>query len=116
MPNPDEQTPCRIQRRRTKGWRKPPNSVCVTRPGPFGNPFPGDVDPATAVDRYRRWLKGEMTAAEFNEHATWTWRNGFTDREEILRWLPWLRGKNVACFCHEGSPCHADVLLYQSNM
>ena len=31
--------PQRIQRRRTKGWRKPPNTVCIGRPGPWGNPF-----------------------------------------------------------------------------
>jgi len=31
--------PKRIQRRRTKGWKMPENTVCVTRPGMFGNPF-----------------------------------------------------------------------------
>ena len=31
--------PKRIQRKRTKGWRLPPNTVCVTRPGKWGNPF-----------------------------------------------------------------------------
>lgn len=108
--------PERIHRRRTKGWRMPPNTVSVTRPGPLGNPFLANDDPAAAVDHYRRWLSGEMTAAEFNEHATWTWRNGFTDREEILRRLPALRGKNVACFCRDGLPCHADVLLYLANL
>jgi hypothetical protein len=32
-------TPLRIQRRRTKGWKLPPNTASVTRPGKFGNPF-----------------------------------------------------------------------------
>ena len=31
--------PKRIQRRRTKGWKMPEGAVCVTRPGPWGNPF-----------------------------------------------------------------------------
>jgi hypothetical protein len=31
--------PIRIQRKRTKGWRLPPNTICVCRPGKFGNPF-----------------------------------------------------------------------------
>lgn len=31
--------PKRIQRKRTKGFRLPPNTVCVTRPGPLGNPW-----------------------------------------------------------------------------
>ena len=31
--------PERIQRRRTKGWRMPPNSVVISRPGEWSNPF-----------------------------------------------------------------------------
>src|SRR5690242_6951114 len=31
--------PVRIQLKRTKGWRMPPNTVKVTRPGKWGNPF-----------------------------------------------------------------------------
>ena len=33
------ETPKRIQRRRTKGWRMPPNTVYVGRPSKWGNPF-----------------------------------------------------------------------------
>ena len=33
-------TPIRIQRKRTKGWRMPPNTVYVGRPTIWGNPFP----------------------------------------------------------------------------
>ena len=29
----------RVQRSRTKGWRKPPNSVIVSRPALWGNPW-----------------------------------------------------------------------------
>ena len=31
--------PIRIQRKRTKGWRMPPNTVYVGRPTIWGNPF-----------------------------------------------------------------------------
>jgi Domain of unknown function (DUF4326) len=31
--------PSRIQRKRTRGWRMPANTICVTRPGKWGNPF-----------------------------------------------------------------------------
>lgn len=31
--------PLRIQRKRKSGWKMPANTVCVTRPGPWGNPF-----------------------------------------------------------------------------
>lgn len=33
--------PKRIQRKRTRGWKMPPNTVCVTRPGRWGNPYKG---------------------------------------------------------------------------
>lgn len=29
--------------------------------------------------------------------------------------LPELRGKNLACWCRSGEPCHADVLLELAN-
>lgn len=34
----------RVQLKRTKGWRMPPNTVKVCRPGLFGNPFTIDGD------------------------------------------------------------------------
>ena len=38
--------PIRIQRKRTKGWRMPANTVYVGRPSKFGNPFTlRQVDP-----------------------------------------------------------------------
>lgn len=42
--------PKRIQRRRTKGWRMPTNTVCVTRPGKFGNPF-------ETAEAFQRWIE-----------------------------------------------------------
>jgi hypothetical protein len=29
--------------------------------------------------------------------------------------LPELRGKNLACFCKPGEPCHADILIELAN-
>ncbi len=34
--------PVRIQLSRRKGYRKPPGAIVVSRPGPYGNPFPVD--------------------------------------------------------------------------
>ena len=39
--------PFAVQLRRAKGWRMPPNTRSVARPGPFGNPYRVQ-DPATA--------------------------------------------------------------------
>ena len=32
-------------------------------------------------------------------------------REEILRRLPELRGRDLMCWCAEGAPCHGETLL-----
>ncbi len=85
--------PERIQRKRTKGWRMPPNTVSVTRPGPWGN-YAGN----TAAD-FQRWID-EMPNAD---------RAFFFDK------LSELRGKNLACYCPKSQPCHADILLKLAN-
>ena len=123
-------TPKRIQRRRTLGWRMPPNTVSVTRPGPYGNPFTvkqavaaGYQDgPAMAVYAFREWIKGnpDFVSGE-NLHA----------RQRILNVLAVLRGAYLACFCKlcskhsdgkpfdvtcdDCDPCHVDVLLKIAN-
>ncbi|MEW5425126.1 DUF4326 domain-containing protein [Amorphus sp. 3PC139-8] len=44
------QAPHRVQFRRVKGWRMPTNTVLVSRPGRFGNPFRiADWDVSSAV-------------------------------------------------------------------
>jgi hypothetical protein len=103
--------PERIQRKRTKGWKMPPNTVCVTRPGPFGNPFtPGKdgpmgrkpLDKEGAVGFFRAMLRDpELRAAA-----------GYPSDDVIRRRLS---GKNLACFCGLDEKCHADVLLELAN-
>lgn len=95
--------PQRFQRRRVKGWRKPEGSVCVTRPGRFGNHAPGALeamargDSAGAVALYAAWLalpeQAYIVAAAKRE----------------------LRGKDLCCYCTPRSPCHADILLVVAN-
>lgn len=105
-------TPVRIQRRRTKGWRMPPNTVSVTRPGRWGNPFywkegldAGDPEWAkgTAAMLYGEWV---LHPHRFPE------RGKPPAVSEIKREL---RGKNLACFCKESEPCHAEFLLGVAN-
>lgn len=90
--------PQRIQRRRTKGWRMPKNTVSVTRPGPFGNPYRSQAfanGAEGAVDAYRYMIEN--------------------DADKLAAVKDQLRGKNLACFCAIGKPCHADVLLELAN-
>jgi hypothetical protein len=88
--------PVRIQLSRKKGWRMPENTVKVSRPGKWGNPFTvEDYGRQIAVSNYRIRLHGLIDI-------------GAVDLAE-------LRGKNLACFCPLDQPCHADVLLELAN-
>jgi len=102
--------PKRIQRRRVKGWRMPPNTVYVGRPTKWGNPYrvgqdivdfgKWEIRRATrrdVVDLFRRVLmqpEAEMFRREIRTH---------------------LRGKNLCCWCPLDKPCHADLLLEIAN-
>ena len=103
--------PKRIRLFRTKGWRMPENTVKVDRSGQkrWGNPFlwtgygkaldddDGRSQRAAAVADYRRWLL-QPEQAPLREAV----------RAE-------LSGKDLACWCPLGQPCHADVLLDLAN-
>ena len=107
--------PKRIQRKRTKGWTMPPNTVYVGRPTKYGNPFPVDIYGDKAISLYRRWLRGEMSVAEMNELSYYgDPRVGLPARRRLVQPHE-LRGKDLACWCKEGEPCHADILLELAN-
>jgi hypothetical protein len=40
---------------------------------------------------------------------------GYPRRNEMVRRLPELRGKDLMCWCSLDKPCHADVLLELAN-
>jgi hypothetical protein len=104
--------PERIQRKRTAGWKMPPNTVYVGRPTDYGNRYvigreiehidckivaPSDAKIATML--YREWIEWQ-----FSHFPSW---RGIIRRD--------LGGKNLACWCAPGQPCHADVLLELAN-
>lgn len=120
--------PIRIQRKRTKGWTMPENTVSVTRPGPYGNPFKighhyKKYDPGAGIPRMgMRFIYTE--AFEGYQDKTYT---TIKTVEESIEWYKWylstygedfikkikekLAGKNLMCWCRVGDPCHADLLL-----
>ena len=105
------QTPRRIQRQRTKGWRMPENAVYVGRPSRWGNPFEvgTDVTPQMAVERYALHLRDYFGwVDETFRRAFYPWPVKST---ELEAWVAPLRGKDLACWCPLDQPCHADVLL-----
>ena len=90
--------PRRVQLSRRKGSRLPPNTVVVARPSAWGNPFRiGARGIKTNADAVRRFQKA-------------FWMTEVHAAASIV-----LRGKNLACWCRLGEPCHADVLLAMAN-
>jgi hypothetical protein len=115
--------PKRIQRKRTKGWKMPPNTIYVGRGSKWGNPFKIYKDKMNSpllpygwriydkgqplrffsesgaiqqsINQYKKWLKKKIKSGELN--------------------ISELRGKNLACWCALDKPCHADVLLKIAN-
>jgi hypothetical protein len=100
--------PQRIQLSRRKGWRMPPNTVSVARPGPFGNPYVVGKDGTAAecVELYKRLLCGYLCLTSKATIAAQRWA---LDNAAVR--ISELSGKNLACWCRAGHPCHADVLL-----
>ena len=105
--------PHRVQLSRKKGWRMPPNTVSVARPGKWGNPFKiGELkafinndDPADKV------IVLPSTVAECVTAFRW-----MAMHSEVLPLVKdELRGKNLACWCALDAECHADVLLELAN-
>lgn len=113
-------TPLRIQLRRSKGWRMPPNTVKVDRTTKWGNPFKvGQRNPYGTVTHDAR-----HSAAIYA---------GFAPQNEVLKAMARdeLRGRNLACWCalcdlhRDGKPlgedcphcerCHVDTLLPIAN-
>jgi uncharacterized protein DUF4326 len=92
--------PIRIQRKRSKGWRMPPNTIYVGRPTKWGNPY---------VNESPAKLKA-LFAAMWEARVKY-----FPKHNRHMQGLEQLRGKNLACWCPLDQPCHADVLLEIAN-
>lgn len=108
----------RIQRKRTKGWRMPLNTVYVGRGSKYGNPY-----------KVLNWHSGYRVKNEFNgslSKAIYSTEEEATARachlyEFYLRrkyqgaalyeFIAPLKGKDLACWCALDKQCHADVLL-----
>jgi Domain of unknown function (DUF4326) len=91
--------PKRIRLQRTRGWRKPTDAVVVARPTRWGNPYRigVDGDRQQCVEQYRQALTDG--------------RLGFT----VVDVRRELAGKDLACWCPDKAPCHANVLIDVAN-
>jgi hypothetical protein len=123
-----QRAPQRIQRLRKPGFDLQAESLRLNRREAFcvdcttkwfGNPFTiesakaagcvnGQIDGrGWAVWAFEEWLKPD---------GDLQFRRLYPERRTALLANLWrLRGKNLACFCAQGEPCHADVLLRVAN-
>lgn len=102
--------PIRLQLSRRKGYSLQAAAIAanglaavnVARPSAWGNPYRvGEFfTQAEAVEAFRERWDMMLSARKFSARRS----------------LDELRGKNLACWCKPGDPCHADVLLELANM
>jgi hypothetical protein len=104
--------PARIQLRRTKGWRMPPNTLKVDRTTKWGNPFRPNQrhDKAYCAKLFEYMAGGYICMID---------KPSPDEQRAYLKMakknIGQLRGKNLACWCKAGDSCHADVLLRIAN-
>lgn len=113
-------SPIRLQLSRRKGFDLQAHSLAtnglsavnVARPSKWGNPWKvGDTFLFVNAGGRVQARRSGMTQAEAVEK--FRYRECPPPRSwEIIRDL---RGKNLACWCKPGSPCHADILLELAN-
>jgi hypothetical protein len=104
-----------VQSWRRPGGQRPDDVVNVARPTPWGNPFDvailrangfaADLESAhrLAVESFAAWLANNAPDVP-TDHISPA-RRGW-----MLRNLPKLRGKRLACYCKPDQHCHADHL------
>lgn len=114
--------PARIQRKRMKGWRMPEGAIYVGRPTKWGNPFwhaERFYGTKRALELYRETALGAWSPAlvlgmaddgmiAYEDHQEWLRRMKEHPLQAARRELG---GKDLACWCPLGQPCHADILL-----
>ena len=89
--------PKRIQIRRDRPWQTVPKAIKVDRSTPWGNPYEKGKH-GTAEQCVRLYIARYTDDAAFRARV----------RKE-------LAGKDLACWCKPGDPCHAEVLLRWAN-
>ena len=121
--------PALIQMSRKHPWRAAhPGAVIVDRRTRWGNPWRIIRDGSFMGDPLYRVINpegvaifsgGELDRQHAAVVAVEHYRNAIDRGWGIVPWpgeiQEALRGKDLACWCDLGSPCHADVLLALAN-
>jgi hypothetical protein len=106
--------PARIQRLRTKGWRKPEGALFVGRGSGWGNSWRIGSTGWTVLPG--GWIDRRPHPPLTREQAIASFRNSRSHDIEFLRHIrEQLAGKTLMCWCRLDVPCHADWLLEVAN-
>lgn len=111
--------PKRIQLQRSKGWRLPANTVKVDRTTAFGNPY--RVGQPVDMKQARRWgweisPAGRKIVCEDAAEAVHRFDHALMRDVAIHDHLrKKLGGRDLACWCDAGDPCHCVPLLFVAN-
>jgi len=84
----------------------PPNTIYVGRGSKWGNPHKVGVSLARNQDGTYRYMNADDAVDAYRETIMF-----WIDKEPKKYNIDELRGKDLACWCPLGQPCHADVLL-----
>ena len=122
----------RVQRKRTKGWKMPPNTKYVGRSTRWGNPFRVVKDDFPDHDAWN--VKCESNDVQgfiltrICRH--YSYRNKTEAINDAIRcYLAWLFATELytelnklrnydglACWCDSNEPCHVDLLIDLLNL
>lgn len=105
--------PDRVRLSRAKGWRLPPDTVLVARPGKWGNAY--RVGLVACSCRSVGECSHNSFRCETATEAVAAFRAIPRSEARLAQIRAELRGKNLACWCALDAPCHADVLLELAN-
>lgn len=106
--------PVRVQLKRTKGWRKPANTIVVARPSRWGNIYRVGLA-ACSCRSPGECSHNSFRCCETAAEAVQAFRDMPRSKKMLAAIRSELRGKNLACWCALDQPCHADVLLELAN-
>lgn len=98
----------RVQRKRTLGWKNPPNTKYVGRGTKFGNPFKVG-EKFTQPDGSEIILDHQQAVNLYEQSIQ------FYGSPVSIAEIKALRGFNLSCWCASNQKCHADVLLEIAN-
>ena len=88
--------PKRIQRKRTRGWRMPPNTFYVGNGTIWWNQYDNSPEGLKKYEDLIRYMITEYGGIKLDIES--------------------LRGKDLACWCALTDSCHGDVLLKIANV